>query len=305
MFNWKNIGICVALFPFFGISTAQVNLLNAKLPSEIQEKSQAKIDADNDRPLPYGYVDERDVLWQTEVWEVIDLNERVNFPLLYPIHPEDMSDYRKSLYNVLIENIKSGKITEVYADSYFTKKKTYDEIKHSLMSVDTLDAGYELLNAGEQITEEYITKREISPEDILQYRIRGLWYFDKRQGELKYRLLGIAPVATDVSMLGDLDMAQGEEVSNAQVELFWVWYPSVRDILHEAKTFNRKNSARPLSFDHLLNSRMFSSVIYKEDNVQGDRPIKDYIHDNSLFQLLESDRIREKIRDREQDMWAN
>jgi len=71
------------------------------------------------------------------------------------------------------------------------------------------------------------------------------------------------------------------------------------------KTFNRKNDARPMSFDHLLNARMFSSVIYKEANVYGDRKIKDYIPDNALLQLLESDKIKEKIRDREQDMWTN
>jgi len=38
--------------------------------------------------------------------------------------------------------------------------------------------------------------------------------------------------------------------------------------------------------------------------VQGDRAITEYISDNALMQLLESDRIKEKIRDFEQDMWT-
>ena len=46
------------------------------------------------------------------------------------------------------------------------------------------------------------------------------------------------------------------------------------------------------------------AVIYREDNVHGDRKISDYITDNALFQLLEAKRIKEVIRDREQDMWA-
>jgi len=45
-------------------------------------------------------------------------------------------------------------------------------------------------------------------------------------------------------------------------------------------------------------------VIYKEENVHEDRKIDEYIFDNALFQLLESKRIKEEIRDREQDMWA-
>ena len=113
-------------------------------------------------------------------------------------------------------------------------------------------------------------------------------------------MLAIAPVAPDVNFIDSDDGTQ-----SSLVELFWVFYPKVREILHEAKTFNRKNDAKPISFDHLLNARMFSGVVYKEANVYGDRKIKDYLPENSLFQLLESDKIKEKIRSREQDMWAN
>jgi gliding motility associated protien GldN len=89
-----------------------------------------------------------------------------------------------------------------------------------------------------------------------------------------------------------------------KVELFWIWYPDARDVLHEAKVFNQRNSAQPISFDMLLNARRFNAVIYKEDNVHGDRKVSDYIADNALFQLLEAKRIKEVIRDREQDMWS-
>jgi hypothetical protein len=33
---------------------------------------------------------------------------------------------------------------------------------------------------------------------VTEYKIKGYWYFDKRQSELKYRLLGICPVTPDV-----------------------------------------------------------------------------------------------------------
>jgi gliding motility associated protien GldN len=59
----------------------------------------------------------------------------------------------------------------------------------------------------------------------------------------------------------------------------------------------------PITFDHLLNSRRFNGVIYKEENVYGDREIAEYMKDNSQMQLLESERVKEKIRDFEQDMW--
>ena len=60
----------------------------------------------------------------------------------------------------------------------------------------------------------------------------------------------------------------------------------------------------PITFDQLLNSRHFNGVIYKEENVYGDREIQDYMKDNAQMQLLESERVKDKIRDFEQDMWT-
>jgi gliding motility associated protien GldN len=74
-------------------------------------------------------------------------------------------------------------------------------------------------------------------------------------------------------------------------------------VLHAAKAFNDRNSAMGFTFDHLLNARRFNGVIYQEENVYGDRLIKDYMKENAQMQLLESERVKEKIRDFEQDMW--
>ncbi|QLG45830.1 type IX secretion system ring subunit PorN/GldN [Costertonia aggregata] len=298
--NWKNvllIGV-VSLLPVSMV--AQANILNAKKPEEIGQKTEAQIESDNDTPMEYGYVDDRDILWSKTVWETIDLDERVNFPLYYPTDTIDIGSDRRSLYDVLMKNIKNGKLEDVYVDSYFTEKRKFEDLTATLQKTDTTDYGYEQLNAGEEISPEYIMRRELTAADIEEYRIKGIWYFDKRQGELKYRLLGIAPVAPDVNFIDDETMDPGD----AKVELFWVWYPGARQVLHDAKVFNQRNSAQPITFDMLLNARRFNAVIYKEDNVHGDRKVSDYIADNALFQLLEAKRIKETIRDREQDMWA-
>ncbi|MGB5437401.1 MAG: gliding motility protein GldN [Maribacter sp.] len=298
--NWKNvllIGV-VSLLP--ASIMAQANILNAKKPQEIGVRTEAQKALDNDAPLEYGYVDDRDILWSKTVWETVDLDERVNFPLYYPIDTIDIGADRRSLYDVLIKNIKNGKLEDVYVDSYFTEKRKFSDLAATLRKVDTTDMGYEQINAGETLSAEFINQRDLTAADIEEYRIKGIWYFDKRQGELKYRLLGIAPVAPDVNFIDDESM----DPADAKVELFWVWYPGARQILHDAKVFNQLNSAQPITFDMLLNARRFNGVIYREDNVHGDRKVNDYIADNALFQLLEAKRIKEAIRDREQDMWS-
>ncbi len=93
--------------------------------------------------------------------------------------------------------------------------------------------------------------------------------------------------------------------SNKQYEpLFWIFYPDAREELSTAYCFTQKNMSKPISFDRLINSRRFSATIYKEANVYENRDIRDYIPNNSLMQLLESERIKEKIRNKEQDMWS-
>ncbi|MDY2586946.1 type IX secretion system ring subunit PorN/GldN [Winogradskyella aquimaris] len=287
-----------------GVSSAyaQANILNAKIPEEIGMKTEAELLLDNDQPLEYGYVGDRDILFSKMIWEKVVLDERVNFPLYFPVDA-NLGDDRKSLYQVLKENLDSGMISKVYADSYFTEERTLEDLEASLTMTRITDAGIDYMNANgvseSELPEEYVIRRSITPADINSYLVKGLWYFDKRQGELKYRILGIAPAAPDVNFIDE----EGSENSEP-IAMFWVFFPEVRDILHEAKAFNNNNSSSPISFDHLLNSRRFHGIIYKEENVYGDREVKEYIADNALMQLLESERIKDKIRDFEQDMWS-
>ena len=329
----KNFLTVVVLVAGSLTSFAQSNLLNAKTPDQIGIKSKAQLVSDNDKPLPYGYVHDRDVLLGKTTWEIVDINERINFPLYYPVDTANIGKDRRSLFDVLIKNIKNGKITEVYGDDYFNTKKSLKDMSSSFTFRDTTNAGREELNnnrdlyfgtetsgspekiikkkgkvvqvipavpAGKlppakQLDPQYIDERSLGAIDISGYKIKGYWYFDKRQGELKYRLLAICPVAPEAREVGN---------DNADViELFWVYFPAIRDVLHDAYAFNDRNSAMPVSFDHLLNSRRFNGVIYKEENVFGDRLIQDYMKDNAQNQLLESARVKEKIRDFESDMW--
>jgi gliding motility associated protien GldN len=293
--------VSVILISQFGFS--QSNILNAKSPDQIGKKTASQLEADNDKPLPYGYVEDRDVLMGKMVWEIIDLDERVNFPLYFPVDTNNVGKDRRSLFNVLISEIKSGRITEVYYDDYFNEKKSLKDMESSFTYIDTTNAGREEINtyfddykSGAKVLDpQFIDKRELSAYDVSGYKIKGFWYFDKRQGEMKYRLLGICPVAPEAREIG----ADNPDV----IELFWIYFPATRDVLHEWNSFNDRNSAVPLTFDHLLNSRRFNGVIYKEENVYGDRQIAEYMKDNALNQLLESERIKEKIRNFEQDMW--
>ena len=281
---YKNCFILFIALLTTGLVNAQANILNAKTAEEIGKKNEQQLIADNDGPIPYGYVDDRDVMWSKVVWEFVDLNQKINLPYYFPIDTTNISPDRRSLFDTLIKGIKQGKIKDVYSDSFFTSKITEDEIEARLVNVRE-ENGY---------SDTY----RVQTEDVGGYMLKGMWYFDKRQGEMKYRLLALAPMGKDVQTLG----VEGVE-DESLYELFWVFFPSARQVLHDSKVFNPMNASHPISYDHLLNARRFSAVIIREENIYGNRAISDYVRGNSLFQLLEADKIKEDIRNKEIDMW--
>ncbi len=294
--------IIVSLVLFASIANyAQTNLLNAKVPQQIGVKTQEQMAADNDKPLEYGYIDDRDIFWSKVVWEFVDLNERLNLPFYYPIDTMRITSDRRSLYDTLLRGIRQNKITEVYDDSYFTGRMSYEEIQSKLVRFDTLPEAFDILNADPNADiSEYVDKYTIDSEHIEAFMVKGVWYIDSRQGEMKYRLLGIAPIAPDVQTIGRDNL--GNNVDE-RLPLFWVFYPNAREVMHEMKVFNPNNAAFPISFDHLLNAHRFNALIYKEENVYGDREVKSYVKGNSLFQVLESEKLKEDIRNKELDIW--
>ena len=282
--NWKVYYLVFVALLVSSYSNSQSNLLNATEVDQIGKQTKEKIAADNDSPLSYGYIDDRDILWSKVVWEFVDLNQKINLPYYYPIDTANISNDRRSLFDTLLKGIRKGDIKNVYSDSFFTSKITGSEINEKLVNI--------------RLNGDYPDTFRIQTQDIEGYMMKGMWYFDKRLGELKYRLLALAPMGKDVLTLGLPDIEDDE-----LYELFWVFYPETREILHKAKVFNPKNVSQPISYDHLLNARRFNSVIVREENIYGNRKIADYIRGNALFQLLEADRIKESIRNKEIDMW--
>lgn len=288
----------------------QANLLNSRVPQEVGKLTDQQIAANDEEPLAYGYIDDRDILWSKTIWEKIDLDERINFPYYYPSEPQNLGEERRSLFDVLLRGIEEGRIKEIYADDggYFNTKLTFQQVLEKLSWNGYLPGYEEAANEGilteAELDAEYKVSIPLKSADIIEYRIKGTWYFNKRQGELKYRLLGIAPCAPDPEIKNPNQ--GGPEIDpNVLYPLFWIWFPDAREVLNESFVFNTRNSSQPITFDNMLNSRRFNALIYKEENVYEDREVKDYIFEDALQQLLESERIKSVIRDFEQDMWNN
>jgi len=301
----RKIFLLILLIFFTNQGFSQANLLNAKNPSEIGDSS-ASSEAITEF-VDYEYVDDKDILWSKVVYEFIDLNERLNFPLLFPVNDTKYDDTRKSLWRVIKENIENGKISEVYDsnnDNFTEASRIVGKDSTDLEANIYKNYNITDIYKSKYVPESFVPREVASSADIFGYVIKGMWYFDKIHAELRYRLLAIQPYGKDLKTSVD-----GEETETGY---FWIWYPSIREILDTHLVFNDKNNNNRISFDELLINRRFSSYIYKYDNVYGDREIREYIRqrDNESYAqwqtriVMESERIKKEILDFEIDMWG-
>jgi gliding motility associated protien GldN len=237
-----------------------------------------KIWIEEKTPVELAYVREVEVSWAKTIWQVIDMREKINQPLYYPVSP---IQNRRSLMQVIYDGIREGAII-AYDDDEFTTPLTPEEIQEKLQRVDIFD------NPETGELEEIIIS--FRSEEVTKFRIKEVWFVDSKRSMLDVRVLGLSPIRQrEIGELGLVDEP-----------LFWVYYPHCRNIFVNAEVFNRHNDAQRISFDDLFLRRMYNSYIYKETNVY-DRVIAQYYQ--GLDALLEAEKIKNDIRNYEIDLW--
>ena len=258
-------------------------------------------------PIAYPPVRQADVMYYWTIWRIIDLREKVNHPLYFPT--EQRGTWR-SLGQTIFDAIdmsnpeKSEGVLPLYSDEMCTLPYSRDELQ-SIISQTQPITKYDL-ETGEEIgTEELIIQFE--PKEIINYRVKEVWYFDKQYSTFRVQILEIEPIieyerASSNSSYDEEEDQEAVAAQKTQKRLGYIYYNELRPFLAKQEVFNVKNNAARLSFDDLITwKRDFSSLIYKESNVY-DRDIQDYIA-NSRDQRIESERITEKLRTFEHDLW--
>jgi gliding motility associated protien GldN len=242
------------------------------------------------RVIPYPHLREADVMWAHRVWQVIDLRQKMNHHLYFPI---DLIEDRKSLFDV----VRHALLTEGSMTAYsLGPTGTDDEFRYPMTQAE-LDSilnpivlrYQEDLDTGERIPVE--NEEPIQGQDIIKYKIKEDWVFDKQRSERYVRIIGLAPVREVFDEDGE---SKGDET------LFWLYFPECRYVFANWDVFNLQNDAQRRTYEDIFQKRMFASYMIKESNVY-DRSINEYA--DGIQELLESDRIKGELFEIEHDLW--
>lgn len=261
------------------------------------------------KPIVLPPIREADAVWSMLIWRIIDVREKMNQQFYFPQTP---MDNRKNLMNILLDGIKNQGLTayDVNTDEFDTPISYEDIMKK-------LDAGEQTIQVRNQLTgeleEQKVASEGTGTSEVLQFMLKEQWYFDKNTSTLQKRIIGICPIRVyekDIDYVQPLDDNSGSESTmvyeqeqspKLRKQLFWVYFNEVRPLLATQEAFNRRNDAYRLSYDDVFIKRYFSSFIVQYSNMYDNRAISDYA--SGLDQIIESERIKEKILRFESDLW--
>lgn len=244
-------------------------------------------------PLEETHIREDDAVFKQRIWSVIDAREKANLAFTNPRVEDNGSQL---FFAILYKAIADGTVT-AFKDDRFTQPISKEKFATEFGGggLDT-QAQYNIDNPDK--VDKYIVRPiELNTDSIYQYQIKEDVIFNKATSELKRRLIGIAPM-WPAEIKGKF--IQGSK----PYPHFWVYFPDLRNILAKYRVFNPRNYGANMSWDDLFHQHMFSSYIVKTtSNNYRDKSLAELIKD-PLFQLLEGEKIKEKIFNYEQDLWS-
>lgn len=144
--------------------------------------------------VEYPHLRQADVAYKRRIWREIDLREKLNSIFASP---------NARLMDILVEAIQEGKL-KAYDPTPTAKNPTGDNFElMEELSIDQVLARLggdsvlvEEFNENNEVVSSRYEKRAFNGENVLKFRIKEDWIFDKQRSVFEPRIIGIAPLIT-------------------------------------------------------------------------------------------------------------
>ena len=256
-----------------------------------------------------------DVVWSCEVYRIVDMRFKQNYPLYTPLSADD--PVNSSLLKTMLMAIGNGM-------PVFSKSETGDirptfEFANMQIGPDALSLldAERAANYDQDDEENRAFQRVLRPDSLtgnlvvnassfsgyaknqLKYLIKEVIFFDKHYCRLYSEIEAIAPLHAENGDAELKDMTATESIWN-QI-LFWVRYNDFRPYMTQKYVSPRDNDSKRVTFDDFFRLKLYSSYILGINNVYG-RMVTEIAENYEDIQR-EQRKIEVDLLNIEQDLW--
>lgn len=249
-----------------------------------------------------------DVVWRRDIYRVIDMRQKQNFQLYFPIEPDDPT--YMSLYRLIVDAVQKG-LTIFYPSERILKpwfaeenivprNKIIDQfVVGGIGELDREDETSYILNydsvADELRFQPYNYQTYVRNQ--LKYLVYEVIFFDRSTSRMYRKIVAIAPLQPDQATGGPEEPGRFMRESVK----FWMLYDELRPYLASQYLIPTQNESKRVSFEEFFEKHLYSSYIVGEGNMYN-RMILDYCLTEKEAKQ-EQDRIEYELLTFEQDLW--
>ncbi len=282
--------------PIIGLMLLLATSLSAQTVESKPDDIHSRQLTSQQRPQPFPFLREADIVWSIDIWKTINAQERFNQFFYFP-SDEFITFGKKSLAYILWDAMADGTIP-IYEDDDLEVPIDNELFVRRYTKADTLllEIGYD--EDDNELYETVIRPKFFDGSEITAYTLRETWFIGRQDARQDSRRIALAMVKETYRDLGN-----GQELYIGNIPLFWVpmQNPAVRALLarHTAYIDNNNIVNQP-SWDWVFLNQHYNAIITRESNPL-DRSISDYLTGENA--VIEAELIEEKVFEIENEMW--
>jgi gliding motility associated protien GldN len=257
-----------------------------------------------------------DVIWSRYVYRIIDMRFKQNYQLYFPTKSDD-ADYR-NLFKVITDAVVDG--LPIYEKNMETIKPDFKQDPIARKSIPTMfmaddpmadysddPTHFDIMESDAMLIHYDSIADELSfhfypfekmVRNQLKYLIQEVVFFDKHTSRLHTKIMGIAPLQSDLIMTRD---SSDIMASLRESIMFWIPFDKLRPYLAMQYAIPNRNEVKRVTYDEFFQKRLFTSYIVGEGNMYN-RWIPDYSRSEEEVKK-EQARIATELLNFEQDLW--
>ena len=258
-----------------------------------------------------------DIEWSRIVYRVIDMREKQNNQLYFPVTPNEKY---KSLFRLILEATVNGGL-KAYEKKDFDIQPRYDLPLTNDRLVETFQiADYDSINNSVRKT-ALIEKDPLTNMPVIssyaypdfaskqtKFLVQEIVFFNKHYSRMYTKIIGIAPIyiynetnVTNMFMLGLNKTGEGVWNFFQSSVLCWYLFDELRPFLAKQYIIPNGNETQRLTYDEFFAQKLFYSYLLGDGNMLDKMLLQTYNDAESIRR--EQKRIETELLNVEQDLW--